>query len=122
MQGSWSSLSVSSVLGIKNAPAMSRGAELRFRSDTSAAIAEEAQHEQEQVDEVEVERERAHDGLAADGGAVLLRVEHFLDLLRIPGGEAGEDEHAGSRDHEVEPGALEEHVDHHRDDQADQAH
>src|SRR6266436_4015003 len=61
----------------------------------SAAIAEEAQHEQEQVDEVEVERQRAHHGLAADNGSVLHRIVHLLDALRVPCGEPGEDEHAG---------------------------
>src|SRR5262245_65089838 len=58
----------------KNAPARaSRGAGSPIRCGGSAAIAEEAQQEQEQVDEVEVERQRAHDSLAADDGAVLHR-------------------------------------------------
>ena len=59
----------------------------------SAAIAEEAQHEKEQVDEVEIERQRPHHGLATDDRAVLHRIIHFLDALRVPRGEAGEDEH-----------------------------
>src|SRR5436190_10803501 len=68
-----------------------------------AAIAEKAQHEQEKVDEVEIERQRAHHGLAAYDGAVLLRYIHFLDLLGVPGGEARKDQHASGRDHEIEP-------------------
>src|SRR6266487_4581601 len=78
----------------ESAPAVGRGACFQVGCCASAAVAEEAQHEQEQVDEVEIERQRAHDGLAADDGAVLHRVEHLLDLLRVPGGKACEDEHA----------------------------
>src|SRR6266853_97087 len=49
-------------------------------SRRSAAVAEQTQQEQEHVDEVEVERERAHHGLASRDGAVVHRVVHFLDL------------------------------------------
>src|SRR5436190_11486483 len=67
----------------QNAPAMSRGAAIQSRWSASAAIAEQAQHEQEQVDEVEIERQGAHDSLAADDGPVLHRVVHLLDLLGV---------------------------------------
>src|SRR5262245_56586294 len=60
----------------------------------SATVAEEAQQEQEQVDEVEIERERAHHRLAAHDGAVFHRVVHLLDPLGVPGGQACEDQHA----------------------------
>jgi CO/xanthine dehydrogenase Mo-binding subunit len=56
----------------------------------SATIAEEAQQEYEDVDEVEIERKRAHYRFAADDRAVLHRVVHFLDTLRVPGGQARE--------------------------------
>src|SRR6185295_17238164 len=68
----------------RSAPAHRRGAP-KFKSVAlpSAAVADEAQHEQEQVDVVEIERERAHHGFAAGDGAVILHVVHFLDLLGI---------------------------------------
>src|ERR1700687_1985661 len=51
----------------------------------SAAVAEQPQQHHEHVDEVEIERQRAHHCLAARPGAVLLGIEHFLDLLGVPG-------------------------------------
>src|SRR5215813_14052483 len=94
------------------APRLITGApEFQSPCGRSATVAEEAQQEQEQVDEVEIERERAHHRLAADDGAVFHRVIHFLDPLGVPSGQAREDQHAGGRDHEVEPGALEEKID-----------
>src|ERR1700730_3021387 len=88
----------------------------------SAPVADQAQQHQEQVDEVEIELQRTCDGLATGCGAILLRIVHLLDPLRIPGYYAGEDENADRRDHEVEPGALKEDVHHHREDQPEQAH
>src|SRR5690349_18076432 len=61
----------------------------------SASVAQESQHEQEEVDEVQVERERAHHRLAADDRAILHRVIHLLDTLRVPGGQARKNEHTG---------------------------
>src|ERR1700730_7979875 len=66
------------------------------------AVAEEPKEEHEQVDEVEIERQRAHYSLAADNRAVIHRVIHVLDALGIPGGHSGEDEHAHAGDDEVE--------------------
>src|SRR5262245_17525657 len=85
----------------------------------SATVAEELQQEGEQVDEVEVELERAHDGLAAGDHVVVAREIHLLDALRVPGGEAGKDKHADRRDREAESRRLQEHVDQHRDDEAE---
>ncbi len=61
----------------------------------SSPIPEEAKHEQEQVNEVEIELQCAHHGLAACGNPVLHRVVHFLDPLGIPGGHSSEDQYAG---------------------------
>ena len=85
-----------------NAPAFGRGAVVQSVPVRSAAVAEEAQHEQEQVDEVEVERERTHHRLAGRDRAVLVHVIHLLDLLGVPGGQAGEDEDAEHGDDEAE--------------------
>src|SRR6516164_6239986 len=82
----------------KSAPAVGPGrSNSQLRCWASAAVAEEAQQEQEQVDEVEIERQRAHHGLAGGDGAVVHHVIHVLDLLGVPSGEAGEDQHAGGR-------------------------
>src|SRR5260370_32335683 len=63
----------------------------------SAPIARQAQQHQEQVDEVEIERKRPHDHFAARHRAVAHALEHLLDLWGIPGGEAGEHDHAARR-------------------------
>src|SRR5262245_17718905 len=88
----------------------------------SAPVAEQPQQHHEQVDEVEIERQRTHHGLAASDRSVVHGIIHLLDLLRIPGGEAGEHEDADHRDDPVEPARPEEDVDEARDDDADQAH
>src|SRR6266568_5837876 len=64
------------------APRREAGALGRCRSGGSTPVAEQAQQHEEQVDEVEIERERAHHRLAAPDGAVVHRVVHFLDALR----------------------------------------
>ncbi len=87
-----------------------------------APIAEQTQHHQEQVDEVEIEPQRPHDGLAAGDGAVVHRAVQFFDVLRVVGGETDEDEHAEHRDRPIEPARLQKDVDQARDDDADQAH
>src|SRR5687767_830761 len=56
------------------------------------AVSKETQHEQEQVDEVEVERQRTHDRLAAGHFGTVCFVIHLLDLLGIVGGETCEDQ------------------------------
>src|SRR5580704_13428057 len=89
--------SVSSILCCKKSPGGGRGFGNQLAPEFSTAIAEEAQHEQEQVDEVEIERQCPHHRLAADDGTILLRIVHLLDPLRVPRGEAREDEHAGGR-------------------------
>jgi hypothetical protein len=59
---------------------------------TLASAAHQAQHHHEQVDEVEVERQRAHHGLAAGRSGVIAPVIHPLDPLGIIGREARKDE------------------------------
>src|SRR5262245_62047082 len=106
----------------KKTPGLKPGRSLQSLRWRLAAIAEEAQQEQEQVDEVEIERESAHHCLAAGDSAVIVHAVHFLDLLGVPGGQAREDQHADRGDREIKPAALEEHVDDHRQDEAEQSH
>src|SRR6516165_12071523 len=103
-------------------PRMRSGAFDRLCSDALAAIAEQPQQHQEQVDEVEIESERAHYGLAAADRAVVHRIVHFLDRLSVIGGEPGEHEHTDDRDRPREPTRMQENVDQAGDDDADQAH
>src|SRR5260370_20036894 len=103
----------------KNAPLSqsdlrrSRSPEIRV---SVTAAAHEAQEEQEQVDEVEVERERAHQRVAL---LAALRADG-AELLRVIGGEAGEDEHAAAGDDELHPVAAQEDVHDAGEDDPDQ--
>src|ERR1700722_18563468 len=80
----------------EKAPERGSGAS-RFHTRCSAPVAEQPQQHHEQVDEVEIERQRAHHRLAAGDGAVVHRAIHFLDPLRVPAGEAGETDQPGDR-------------------------
>ena len=60
-------------------------------SETSPAISHQAKQEQEQIDEIEIERQGAHyDGLAAKLGLPNLEID-VSDLLRVIGSQARED-------------------------------
>jgi len=86
------------------------------------AAAHEVEQEQEHIDEVEIEVERPHDDrLAHHVGTRDMRVHRF-DLLCVIGGEASEDQHTDTANDVLHRGRLEEHVDHHCDDQTDNAH
>src|SRR5215813_10210741 len=98
----------------KKTPGPKPGRSLQSVCWRLAAVAEEAQQEQEQVDEVEIERKSAHHGLAAGDGAVIVHAVHLLDLLRVPGGQARKDQRANRGDREIKPVALEEHDDDNR--------
>src|SRR5258706_14252454 len=60
----------------------------------SPRSAQKAKQHQEQVDEIEVELQRAEDGLLAGKRAVVRGGVTLLDPLRIVGGEPREDENA----------------------------
>src|SRR5512134_1249995 len=89
------------------APAVMSSPETRRRVKVSpgrtrlvAPGAEEAQQEKEQVDEIEIEREGAHD--RAPGDPIVRRDRgHRLQPLGIPGRQPGEDENAHDRDAEL---------------------
>src|SRR4029079_11504428 len=88
----------------------------------SATVAEEPKQHEEEVDEVQIEPQRAHHRLAAGDGAVVHRAVHLLDVLRVVGGEPDKDEHADDRDDPAEPARMQEDIDQAGDDGADQAH
>src|SRR4051794_23874537 len=80
----------------RKAPAAWPGLEFLAGASSLVALSQELQQQREQVDEVEVERERAADGrplryvTALRGIAVDVVV---LQPLRIPGGEPREHQH-----------------------------
>src|ERR1700751_5718101 len=106
----------------KETPRRGAGASMLSSAVWSAAVAEQAQQHEEQVDEVEVETQRAHHRLAAGDATVVVDVVHLLDALRVVGGQADEDQHADHRDEPVEPARLQEDVDEAGDHKTDQAH
>ena len=89
---------------------------------TLASAAHQAQHHHEQIDEVEVERQRAHHGLAAGRSGVIAGVVHPLDPLGIVGREARKDADADNGNHPIQPARSQKQIDQARDDDADQAH
>lgn len=88
-----------------------------------ALLAKDSQQIKEEVDEVEVEREGAHERhLLRCLAHVGLHGEHLLDLLRVPSGEAHENHYASIAQHEVEHAVVEKQVDHRGKDEADERH
>src|SRR3979490_1516121 len=94
-------------------------------AEALVALAEQLQQQREQVDEVQVERQRAgnrrplRNVTALRGIAVDVVV---LQPLGVPGGEAREYQHADHRDDELQHRTGEEEIDQARDDDAEQAH
>ena len=72
------------------------------------SIAEQVQHHDEQVDEVEIELEGAHDRLLArHRHGIAFRI-HVLDVLGVVGGQPDEHQNADHRDGELHGRALQE--------------
>src|SRR6266481_5857288 len=67
-----------------------------------AAGAEQLHQHHEEVDEVEIEAQRPHDRLLAARFVIIALVIHLLDLLRVPRGQTGKDDHADDRDRELQ--------------------
>src|SRR5512141_1518576 len=87
------------------------------------AVSEEPEHHQEEVDEVEIEGERAGDRAApAFLGTALHRERHHLEPARVVGREADEDDDTHAAHHEAEHVGPQEEVDDGRDDHPDEAH
>src|SRR6058998_1996107 len=67
----------------------------------SVSASRQAEEHQEQVDEVEIERQRACDGVA--GELTLRQLErHLLQALRVVGGQPREHDHANHGDQELQ--------------------
>src|SRR5271166_5027898 len=85
----------------KNRPGTGPGRPKAVPAGPSVAAGAEQLHQQhEQVDEVEIEAQRAHDRLLAAGLVIVALVIHLLDLLRVIRGQTDEDEDADHRDRE----------------------
>src|SRR5260370_37277642 len=81
-----------------------------------APAAHEPQQEEEEVDEIEVERERADQSVP-----LLARLGEGAELLRVASGQAREDEDAGARDDELDGAAAQQDVADASEVDADQA-
>src|SRR5216684_851328 len=97
-------------------PSTSKNAARSQRCSVIAPAAHEPQQEEEEVDEVEVERERADQSVP-----LLARLGEGAELLRVVSGQAREDEDAGARDDELDGAVAQEDVDDASEDDADQA-
>src|SRR5229473_5582845 len=83
----------------KNRPGVRPGRSIAAPTKRSVAAGAEQLHQHhEQVDEVEIEAQRPHDRLLAAGLVIVALVIHLLDLLRVPRGQAGEDDDTDRRD------------------------
>src|SRR5712691_6499639 len=76
------------------------------RSHSVPAPAKEPQQEQKEVDEVEVERQRAHQRVP-----LLAGLAQLAQLLRVVGGQAREDEHARTADDELHRVGAQKNID-----------
>src|SRR5215831_2601159 len=86
-----------------------------------APVPEEAQKEEEEVDEVEIERQRTNDrGPGCWTGA--RRECQFFEALGIVNRQAREYDDADERDDELETVVVPEQSDERRDDQTNQPH
>src|SRR6266567_3885960 len=102
-----------------------RGSNLSARTQRSVALAEQLQQQREQVDEVQVQRQRTGNGRALRHVTTLRGIAVdviVLQSLGIPGGEAREYQYTNHRHDELQHRAGEEEIDQARDDDADQAH
>jgi len=90
-----------------------------------SAPSTQAQDEQEQVDEVQIETQRAQNteacldifiALLHGGGG------HAFDALGVVEGQSQEDENTGKSDDPAEDCVRPEHIDQHGNDQPDQSH
>ena len=98
---------------------------LLYSSKTLLPVPSEyAEQVEEEVDEIEIEGERAHQGYFLRAFAHVVGLyEHVLYLLRVIRREACEDEHAYVTNDKAEPSALyQERVYQRGDDESDEGH
>lgn len=87
------------------------------------ASSEDAEQIEEEVDEVEIERERSEKRKLLHAFArIRSHTAHLLNLLRVVSGQTYEDQHAYVADDEVKTRASYEDVHHRGDDNADERH
>src|ERR1700687_4450866 len=94
----------------------------RVRNEVLPAASEESEQREEQIHEVEVEHQSAAHAQAGCAGVAGPGM-HLAKLLRVIGGQAGEDDHASARPNEGETFAVPEQLDHacdHHPEQADE--
>ena len=86
-------------------------------------VSEDAEQIEEEVDEVEIERERTEKRKLLHAFArIRSHTAHLLNLLRVVSGQTYEDQHAYVADDEVKTRASYEDVHHRSDDNADERH
>ncbi len=88
------------------------------------SVPENAEHVDEEIDEIEVEGEGADDGdfLAVIGGACVVGKCDFANSGRIVGGEADENQDAHVGEQELEHRVFKKEIDKRRDDDAEESH
>src|SRR5271166_95312 len=85
---------------------------LKIRHHTSVVLAAcQEQKRLEDVDEIQIEHQGAIYGFLRRDFIIVARIIHFLDRLRVPRGEARENQNRQNRHGELEPGALQEKID-----------
>ena len=80
---------------------------------------------QKQIDEIKIKRQGSHNGDFPKGGFVCIRTNlfaHRADLLGIVGSQTDKHDDARQCNHPVNPGTVHKKVDHHRQNDAPQAH
>ena len=88
-----------------------------------SAVSEKAEQVDEEVDEVEIEAQRSHQcHFLCRFSSVGSHQQHLLNLLRVVGRQANEDEYGDDAQDVVEAGALDEDVGNAGDDDSDESH
>ena len=91
---------------------------------SSAALAKKLQQKQKHIDEADIKRQSAHQcGTAQNHRALAshraeLQIDVF-EILSFKGRDASKNQNAHRRNRKMEHGALQKHIDDHRNQQAD---
>src|SRR5258707_11957500 len=93
----------------------------RSRNSLFATTAGKPQQEEEDVNEVEVQRERTHDRIRARL-ACRQRERHRFHSLSVVGGQTRKDDDADERDRELQPVAVPEETDERCQHDTDETH
>src|ERR1051326_7829926 len=85
-------------------------------------LSRQLQQQDEEIDEVEIESERAHQRLLGEYVTGVALDIDLLDPLRVPGGQAGKNKHTDHRNGELQRARGEEDIDQARQHDTNQAH